>query len=355
MKSLLEITDLQMNVGAFTLGELSLMLAPGDYLVLLGPSGCGKTTLLKVIAGVYRVGAGKLYLDERDVGRLPPQKRRVGYLSQTMDLFPHMNVARNVAFGLRYLDMTAEAKRQRFDRIVDLLGVRRFLSRAPTTLSGGESKRIALARSLVVNPRILLLDEPLNVLDHNTRLEFYDILRMIHDELGTATIHVTHDRNEAWGIGGHCAVMREGRIEQVGSVNQLFREPATRFVAEFLGDSNVFPARFEERDGTWFAILDWAELELAEPPAARDGYLQIRADNLIPASRSGTGTVRGTVRSIADRGIYSEISVQVAGGPTLRVHLLTATRANLRIGDMMELSCATPPHAIRGNGDGRNG
>lgn len=346
MNPLLEMVDLNLKLGGFTLGPLSLLLARGDYLVLVGPSGCGKTSLLRTIAGVYAAESGRICLEGRDVNQLPPQKRGVGYVAQAVDLFPHMSVAKNVAFGLSYLKLSREEKRRRLDRMADLLGLRDLLPRNPSTLSGGEGRRVALARSLVVNPRVLLLDEPLSMLDHNARTGMLDILKTIHQELGTATIHVTHDREEAWASSGQCAVMRRGRIEQVGPVSDLFRQPGSRFVAEFLGGSNVFPARFEERAGRWFAILDWAEFALAAPVGFGRGYLQIRPESLVLAPQEGPGTIRGMVRSIADRGIYSEIVVEVPGGSILQVHMVTASCPELRVGNSINLRCATAPHAI---------
>lgn len=225
-----------MRVGEFRLGELWLSLAPGDYLVLLGPSGCGKTTLLRVVAGVYGVAPGRLFLAGQDLADVPPQERHISYVSQTNDLFPHLSVKANIAFGLSYLPLTAGERERRVRRMAGLLDIAGLLDRSPVMLSGGESKRVALARGLVMNPRMLLLDEPLDGVDHNARAGMFDVLRMIHEELGTATIHVTHDRRDARALGRRCAVMREGRIEQVGSAEELFERPGTEFVAEFLDD-----------------------------------------------------------------------------------------------------------------------
>ena len=241
MNALLAARNLTLRLGGFTLGELSLDLAPGDYLVLLGPSGCGKTTLLKAVAGICRPGRGEILLDGRDVTHIPVEKRGLGYVAQAADLFPHMDVAGNVAFGLRYLGLPKDERDRRFERTADLLGIRGLLSRRSWTLSGGEGKRVALARCLATSPKVLLLDEPLGGLDPNAKLAMLDVLRTIHGELGTATIHVTHDFQEARAIGRRCAVMREGRIEQIGPQEDLFREPATPFVAEFLG--LALPAR----------------------------------------------------------------------------------------------------------------
>jgi ABC-type Fe3+/spermidine/putrescine transport system ATPase subunit len=244
LKPWLEIRKLKLKIGDFIFGPVSLALEQGDYLVLLGPSGCGKTTLLRALAGVFEVAPERLFLLGHDVGCVPPQKRHVSYVTQTNDLFPHLSVRKNIAFGLRYLKLSHEERESRIHRMAGLLGIDALLDRNPATLSGGEAKRVALARGLVVTPRVLLLDEPLDGVDHNARAGMFEVLRMIHDELGTATIHVTHDRREARALGQGCAVMREGRIEQIGTLHELFHHPATEFVADFLGDG----APVAERD-----------------------------------------------------------------------------------------------------------
>jgi len=353
MTALLQIRDLTLRLGAFTLGPLSLEVEAGGYLVLLGPSGCGKTTLLRAVAGVHHAKPGTLFLDGRDVGALVPQVRRVGYVAQVSDLFSHLTVRENVAFGLRYLGLERAAREARLARIVKLLGLEALLDRSPGTLSGGEARRVALARSLAVEPRMLLLDEPLSMLDPNARIEVLAALRAIHDELGTAAIHVTHEREEAWAVAGaggtgeRCAVMRAGRIEQTGSVDALFRAPRTRFVAEFLGGANVLPARFETREGRPVAVLTLGEIVLAGPVAFERGYVQIRPESLVPTSSGAEGAIRSRVRSVADRGLYQELVAETGDGNILRVHLILGDRERSAPGEALALRCAVPPHPIR--------
>ena len=353
---LLELVGLSLKLGGFALRDVSLRLGAGDYVVLLGPSGCGKTTLLRSVAGYYRTEAGAVRLAGQPVGHLPPQKRGVGYVAQSVDLFPHMDVQQNVAFGLRYVKLDRAERRERLERIVDLLGLRPLLDRQPAGLSGGESKRVSLARSLVVEPRVLLLDEPLSMLDPNARTAMLDTLRAIHRALGTATVHVTHEREEAWALAergpdgrdaGRVAVMRDGAIEQTGPVEELFRRPGSRFVAEFLGGANVFPATFEGPE----AVLDWGRLALAEPAAFERGWVQIRPESLAIVRAPAGDTVAGTVRSASDRGIYRELTVELPGGHALRVHVAGAGRAPAQPGEVVHLRCATPPHPIRGTDD----
>ena len=214
MTAFLELRDLSLTLGGFRLGPLSLALSPGEYLVLLGPSGCGKTTLLNAISGVHGAGAGMLLLAGEESGLKPVHRRRIGYVSQIPNLFPHLTVEDNVRFGLAYVRAPEDELEGRFRRIVALVGADGFLGRYPATLSGGERRRVALARSIVTGPRVLLLDEPLGMLDPNARAGMFEVLRTIHEETGAAVIHVTHDREEAWIMGGACAVMREGKIER---------------------------------------------------------------------------------------------------------------------------------------------
>ncbi|HOX05442.1 MAG TPA: ABC transporter ATP-binding protein [Planctomycetota bacterium] len=351
--AVLELRGLELALGAFRLGPVSLELAAGDYLVLLGPSGCGKTSLLKAIAGFHATAAGQLLVEGREAAGAPVHRRGIGYVSQTADLFPHLDVAGNVRFGQSYLRMTAAERRERFDAVVALLGLGGLLDREPATLSGGEARRVALARALAVSPRLLLLDEPLGMLDEQARPEMLETLKRLHAELGTATIHVTHEREEAWALEARAAVMRQGRIEQVAPVGELFRRPATRFVAEFLGGANVLPARFEVRPGgKAFAILGWAEFGLSGAPGFADGWLLIRPEGLALAAPGSPGAFAATVRTVSDRGGHVEAALAVGGGNILRAHLVAENGAGLRAGAAVTLRLTAAPHAIPGDARG---
>jgi ABC-type Fe3+/spermidine/putrescine transport system ATPase subunit len=345
----LELRGLELALGAFRLGPVSLSLAAGDYLVLLGPSGCGKTSLLKAIAGFHPVAAGQLLVEGREAAGVPVHRRGIGYVSQAADLFPHLDVAGNVRFGQSYLGLSPAEKRERFDAVIALLGLGQLLAREPATLSGGEARRVALARALAVSPRLLLLDEPLGMLDEQARPEMLETLKRLHAGLGTATVHVTHEREEAWAVGGRAAVMRQGRIEQVAPAGELFRRPATRFVAEFLGGANVLAARFEPRPGgKTVAVLDWAEFELAEAPGFPEGWVLIRPEGLTLAAPGAPGAFPVTVRSLSDRGSYLEAVFEAAGGNILRAHLVGEDGAGLTAGEAVALRLTAAPHAIPG-------
>jgi spermidine/putrescine transport system ATP-binding protein len=211
---------------------------------------------------------------------------------------------------------------------------------------------VAVARSLAVEPRLLLLDEPLGMLDHNARRGLLDLLRSVHDQLGTATVHVTHDREEAWALGGRCAVMNRGRLEAEGSVEELFRRPAGRFVAEFLGGENLFAARFERRGERTFAVLDWAEFELAGPVAAAAGWVRLRPETLHLAESGSPGAFPARVLSVSDRGAYRELRAGIEGGPVLTCHLPGGGAPPPGAGGEVFLRPGEPPHPVEERAEG---
>jgi len=345
---LLEMRDLELSLGAFRLGPLRLELSSGDYLVLLGPSGCGKTSLLRALAGIYPVGPRRLFLEGEDVGSLAPHKRGVGYVPQTADLFPHMTAEANISFGLSYLGLGGQERRSRVEDMARRLDVAGLLERQPATLSGGEAKRVALARSLVLEPRLLLLDEPLSMLDHNARRRMLDLLRRVHDETGTTTVHVTHDREEAWALGGRCAVMNAGSLEGEGSAEDLFRRPGCRFVAEFLGGENIFEARFEGPR----AVLDWGTFTMPAAPGFETGCVQIRPETIVLATPQNPERFSARVIASSDRGIYRETRLELDGGRTLVWHAASSRNPAPPAGEEVLLCLTEPPHAVPGEGGG---
>lgn len=311
------------RLGDFALGPLSLSLEPGGYLVLLGPSGCGKTSLLKALCGLQPLSGGNIRLGGHEIGDRPPERRRVGYLAQVSQLFPHLDVAGNIAFALGYSPLPPAERDRLFARLVALIELQPLLRRHTHNLSGGESRRVALARCLAASPRLLLLDEPLSMLDPGTRESMLRIIRRLHRETGMSAVHVTHDREEARAFedSGTCALMRAGRLEQVGPVEKVFRFPETGFAASFLGAGNVVPARFgngpagpEARTGP----LRWP---LARPAGTGDGFLLFRPETLALAPRPGVPAVAGTVLGRNRRGIYTELVVETEALGVLRAHL----------------------------------
>jgi ABC-type Fe3+/spermidine/putrescine transport system ATPase subunit len=350
MTRFLSIEALRARAGAFRLGPIDLGMEEGEQLVLLGPSGCGKTTLLRTLLGAQPLAGGAVRVEGRDLSERPVHRRRFAYVAQKSDLFPHLTVRQNIAFGLRYRGLPRRERHTRTDELAELVGAGDLLGRRPGGLSGGETRRVALARSLGPEPRLLLLDEPLSMLDPNAREAMIATLTRLHETLGTTVIHVTHDREEAWLLQGRCAVMHRGRILQTGTAQTLFREPATVFVAQFLGGRNILPATFAVEDGAHIARTPAGRFPLAEAPPAEAGFVQIRAEDLRvqPAGKGEQapgGGVDALVEEIIDRGVYRELRTR-AGSHPLVVH--TTARDGLPgAGERIRLHCRAPAHPVR--------
>jgi iron(III) transport system ATP-binding protein len=237
------VKNLSKNFGQTpALRGVSLDVQSQELFFLLGPSGCGKTTLLRLLAGFYEPDAGELFFGERRMNGVPPHRRNTGMVFQNYALWPHMTVAQNVAYGLDVRSVAKDEKMRRVGEALEIVRMGTYTERFPNQLSGGQQQRVALARALVIRPDVLLLDEPLSNLDAKLRLEMREEIRRIHAETRITTIYVTHDQKEALSMAGRIAVMRDGQIEQVGEPRSLYRKPASRFVADFMGDANWFRA-----------------------------------------------------------------------------------------------------------------
>lgn len=232
---MIELLHLHCTFGDFALRDISLRIGKGEYWVILGPSGCGKSVLLQTIAGFFSPSKGQIMVDGRDVTAIEPEHRKMGLVFQQSALFPHKSVRGNIAYGLRARKMPNQEVDRTVDDLVERLGLQTILSRPVPTLSGGEAQRVAVARALAIRPDLLLLDEPMSALDHNTRLELQVELARLHKQLGLTTLHVTHSREEAAALGDHIAIMLGGRIVQRGSVAEVQGQPRCPFVARFLG------------------------------------------------------------------------------------------------------------------------
>jgi spermidine/putrescine transport system ATP-binding protein len=235
--------------GVLAVDQVSLDVQPGEFVCLLGPSGSGKTTLLRIIGGFEQADEGRVALMGEDVTALPPAQRRTNMVFQHHALFPHLSVHDNVSFGLRMRKMPAPAISERVDRTLDLVRLKGFGERKIDQLSGGQRQRIAIARAIVNEPAVLLLDEPLGALDLRLRLELQEELRRLQRSLGSPFILVTHDQTEAMAMADRIVVMNEGRIEQIGSAEDIYRRPATLFVARFIGHTNLISGRISADRG----------------------------------------------------------------------------------------------------------
>ncbi len=223
--------------------DINLNIADGDFFTLLGPSGCGKTTLLRTIAGFYQPDGGRILFGDQVINNIPAHKRETGMVFQNYALFPHMNVFDNVAYGLRARKTAASEIKRLVPEILESVELGGFGERLPSQLSGGQQQRVALARALVIRPQVLLMDEPLSNLDAKLRVSMREEIRRIQKELGITTIYVTHDQEEAMAVSDKIAVFSKGRIEQTGTPAEIYFKPTSRFVADFMGNSNIIEAK----------------------------------------------------------------------------------------------------------------
>jgi spermidine/putrescine ABC transporter ATP-binding subunit len=296
---------------------IDLDVREGEFVTLLGPSGCGKTTTLGLIAGFFPPSRGEIHLKGRPVADLPAFRRDIGVVFQDYALFPHMSAADNVAFGLRMRRVPKAEIAQRVTSALDLVQLRGLGERRPLAMSGGQRQRVALARALVINPAVLLLDEPLSNLDLKLREEMRVEIASLQRRLGITTVFVTHDQGEALVMSDRIAVMNAGRIEQVGSPADIYERPATRFVAEFIGRTNLFGATVTA--SRRLRMAGGAELGVAIPPSLHDGdtvHVAVRpeAARLSSERTADALALRGTIRQILYLGSTLELRLELEGG-----------------------------------------
>jgi len=229
--------------------DVTIYVNKGELFFLLGPSGCGKTTCLRTLAGFYQPDKGELFFGEKLMNDVPPHKRNTGMVFQNYALWPHMTVYQNVEYGLNIRKLSDEVKRQKVSEVLDIVQMPDFGNRPVNQLSGGQQQRIALARALVIEPDVLLLDEPLSNLDAKLRLEMRQEIKRIHSEAGITTVYVTHDQSEALSLADKMAIMKEGKITQIGNPREIYQHPASKFVADFIGETNFIDGKILEIDG----------------------------------------------------------------------------------------------------------
>jgi spermidine/putrescine transport system ATP-binding protein len=302
---------------------INLDMPPGEFFSLLGPSGCGKTTTLRMIAGFERPDEGQILLDGVDMAQTPPHKRNVNTVFQNYALFPHLTVEENVGFGLRYKDIAKQDAKRRIGESLELVRLTGFEHRRPTQLSGGQQQRVALARALVLNPAVLLLDEPLGALDAKLRKVLQIELKALQEEVGITFVYVTHDQEEALTMSDRLAVMSNGRVEQVGPPKEVYEEPSTAYVADFLGVSNLMDATAHgPTDGG--CRIRVGEFDLVagqgEPDARGEVKISIRPERvaLEPTGTTGANRIPGMVERIVYVGAVMQVIVHLAPGETLQ-------------------------------------
>lgn len=339
-KKLIEFRNIVKNFdGQIVLKGVNLDIYENEFVTLLGPSGCGKTTLLRILGGFLDADEGKIIFNGEEINRLPPYKRELNTVFQKYALFPHLSVYENIAFGLKINKLSKDVIDQKVMKMLKLIGLEGFEDKNTTLLSGGQQQRIAIARALVNEPKVLLLDEPLAALDLKLRQEMQYELKRIQQEVGITFIFVTHDQEEALTMSDKIVVMKNGEIQQVGTPQEIYNEPANRFVANFIGESNIIPGVMPEDykvrfDDITFDCVDFGFKE-NEPVD-----VVIRPED-IDIVEVAAGKLSGEVRSVLFKGVHYEVMVETIPGTRVTVNMRVARNQDVVSADGKEKISAT--------------
>ncbi|MDF9842342.1 MULTISPECIES: ABC transporter ATP-binding protein [unclassified Paenibacillus] len=327
--------------------ELSLDIQKGEFFTLLGPSGCGKTTLLRMVAGFNTIEGGDLGFNDKVMNNVPPGKRNIGMVFQNYAIFPHLNVAENVAFGLQNRKVGKEEQQRRVEEILDTVQIEVYKNRMPKNLSGGQQQRVALARAIVINPDVLLMDEPLSNLDAQLRVDMRNAIKRIQREVGITTVYVTHDQEEAMAVSDRIAVMKSGIIQQVGTPRDVYQRPANLFVATFIGRTNVIEAQLENgaegrpvlRIGSSY-ILEMPELQAEVKPAGAVAVkISVRPEEFV-LSEDGQGLTGKVVNNVF-LGLNTHLVVELENGQEVEIIQQSAVSTVVEIGRKVTLAILT--------------
>ncbi|MBS1269459.1 MAG: Trehalose import ATP-binding protein SugC [Gammaproteobacteria bacterium] len=313
---LLEVDRLYHRYGEeVAVREISFDVQPGEFIGVVGPSGCGKTTTLKIIAGLIDSTSGDIRIDGRSILADPPRKRPCSLVFQNLALFPHMTVAENLAFPLESLGVAKSEREQHVREMCSLVDLADgLLARPPGQLSGGQRQRVALARSLIYDPRLLLLDEPLSSIDFQLRRQLRKMLSDLHRRIGKTFLYVTHSLEEALSLSDHVVVMKDGEILQIGTPDEIYRQPVNRFVGEFMGDANVISVRADGEAGRYYAEELGNSVQVTENAGLETGYLLLRAHEIdLTREPRWPNAVRGRVFNRYDLGGSIEYSLALEG------------------------------------------
>jgi spermidine/putrescine transport system ATP-binding protein len=341
----IELVSLTKRFSEIAVDNIDLQIASGEFFSLLGPSGCGKTTTLRLIAGFEQPTAGKILLDGQDVSAVPPHRRNVNTVFQSYALFPFLTVLDNVAFGLRNKKLSKAELEKRVYAALDLVKLRAFEKRRPGQLSGGQQQRVALARALVLQPSVLLLDEPLGALDAKLRRSLKVELKALQEQVGITFLYVTHDQEEALTMSDRLAVMREGKIVQIGSPTQVYEAPADTYVADFLGVSNLMPvdivsrgpgSRAEVRLGESVLSVDHGGLDAPDHSHAVIRPERVRIEEF---GSAGPNRVPAMVERLVYLGSATQVHLRLAAGTDIQALLQND-------GGQTELTQGTPVNAF---------
>jgi putative spermidine/putrescine transport system ATP-binding protein len=336
------LQDLSRYFGATrALDGLSIELAPGELVALLGPSGCGKTTALRIVAGFETATSGSVLIDGKDISSVPASRRDMGMVFQSYSLFPNMSALDNVGFGLRMRKMGTNERRTKAAALLEMVGLGPQAKQYPHQLSGGQQQRVALARALAIEPRVLLLDEPLSALDAKVRLQLREQIRTLQQQLGTTTLFVTHDQEEALSMADRVGVMRQGKLEQIAAPDELYANPATAFVAEFVGVMNRIPGQLQA-GGTVTALGSTAPVKAGSPDLSDPAVdVLVRPEGLrLEVVEHGNGIV--TTRTFL--GSVTRVGVLLDGDVAVQVDKASTEAAALAPGT--SVSVTFPPEAV---------
>ncbi len=328
-----ELTDLTRVYGSVhALDGLTLHIEPGEMVALLGPSGCGKTTALRILAGLDEATSGSVSVGGRDLTGVPANKRDMGMVFQAYSLFPHLTVLDNVAFGLKLRGEGVTERRSRASEMLELVGLSQHRDKYASQLSGGQQQRVALARALAIRPSVLLLDEPLSALDAKVRVQLREEIRRVQQEVGTTTLFVTHDQEEALAIADRVGVMGQGKLQQLAAPIELYTRPATPFVAEFVGLSNRLPAEVSQDTAE---VLGCRVPVLSGSIASGRGVAMVRPESVrvTPGPQGGAA-----VTSVEFLGPFSRVHVAAGDGADVVAQMSSAEARELRVGDPVSVT-----------------
>ncbi|TIS53991.1 MAG: ABC transporter ATP-binding protein [Mesorhizobium sp.] len=324
------------------LKNVSLAIEPGSYTLLLGPSGSGKTTLLSILGGFVTPSEGKVFIRGEDCTSVPPAKRPTTTVFQDYALFPHMSVGNNVGFGLRMQGVDGATRATKAREALALVGLAAAFDKKPHQLSGGQRQRVALARALVIEPAVLLLDEPLGALDLKLRRQMQDELKAIQKRVGTAFVHVTHDQEEAMALADHCVVMNDGRIEDEGPPERVYARPKTRFSATFMGESTILAGKAgDSRDGRVTVATELGPIALpGTSPAGANVALAIRPEHLVLGDTKADVTLgMAKIGDVVFQGSFKRVLATSTQDPALQFIAKAPASATVQAGDTTAVSC----------------
>ena len=355
LKKMIRIENISKDLGEFFLRDVTLDINEGEYFVILGPTGAGKTILLETIAGIYRPDSGKIFLDDRDITGIPSRERNIGMVYQDYTLFPFLNVEENIGFGLKSRKMGKGEIKRKVDELANLLGVSHLSHRYPATLSGGEQQKVAIARAIAIEPRVLLLDEPLSALDSRTRDYLREELKRVKEEFGITMVHVTHDQTEALVLADRIAVMMQGQVMQVGTPHEVFNKPLNNDLADFVGVENILSGVVRDNeDGV--AEIEIADIcsnifAVSEYHAGDAVKVFLRPEEIILSGHAGDSTARndikGRINELQDIGPLTR--VQMDAGLVALITKRSRESLGLQIGNEVYATFkATSVHVVRG-------